>query len=338
MNEEGIRLKRNNRYWRKDSFGNQLPFLASLSMKYAKDKNSELQAFEKNQVDIVLEVPVENVQDLFGSLAEAQRGKTIRHRIFSRKSSSINYLAFSLNKEPFNNIHVRKAFQLAIDRNKIVNEVLLGEGFPAINGFIPAMDGFVSDSTIKLPFDPERARQELAKAGFAGGVGFPSLKLWVNSIEGSSVSKWTNDIIAQLKTNLGINIQLQYCSFNEKTEAISRGDALVWRSGWVADYPDPESFLSIFYAAHATVNPFWGNISSNNSLFNENYEKSLIEQKTQNRIFFLNQCNKILMDEALVIPVYTDDFFVVLNLMLRDFQVNSLETMDLSMAYIKPIQ
>ncbi len=338
MNEEGIRLERNNRYWRKDSFGNQLPFLASLSMRYVKDKNSELLAFEKNQVDIVLEVPVENVQDLFGSLAEAQRGKTIRHRIFSRKSSSINYLAFSLDKEPFNNIHVRKAFQLAIDRNKIVNDVLLGEGFPAINGFIPAMEGFVSDSTIQLPFDPLKAKQELAKAGYPGGVGFPSLKLWVNSIDGSSVSKWTSDIIAQLKTNLGINIQLQYCSFNEKTEAISRGDALIWRSGWVADYPDPESFLSIFYAEHAAVNPYWGNISTTNSLFNENYEKSIVEQNTQNRIFYLNQCNKILLDEALVIPVYSDDFFVVLNLMLRDFQVNSLETMDLSMAYFKAIQ
>ena len=338
MNDEGIRLKRNNRYWKKDSFGNQLPFLASLSMKYAKNKNSELEAFEKNEVDIVLEVPVENVQDLFGSLADAQKGKTIRHRIFSRKSSSINYLAFSLDKEPFNNIHVRKAFQLAIDRSKIVNEVLLGEGFPAINGFIPEMDGYQLDSTIQLRFDPIEAKQELAKAGFGGGNEFPQLKLWVNSIDGSSVSKWTKDIIAQLKANLGIDIQLQYCSFKEKIDAISRGDALIWRSGWVADYPDPESFMSIFYGPHSLVNPSWGNVTSKNPIFNEFYEKSLIEKEVTTRTRFLNQCNNILMDEALILPIYSDDFFVVLNLTLRDFQVNSLETMDLSMAYIKSIQ
>jgi peptide/nickel transport system substrate-binding protein len=307
-------------------------------MKYAKNKNSELEAFEKNEVDIVLEVPVENVQDLFGSLADAQKGKTIRHRIFSRKSSSINYLAFSLDKEPFNNIHVRKAFQLAIDRSKIVNEVLLGEGFPAINGFIPEMDCYQLDSTIQLRFDPSEAKQELAKAGFGGGNEFPQLKLWVNSIDGSSVSKWTKDIIAQLKANLGIDIQLQYCSFKEKFEAISRGDALIWRSGWVADYPDPESFMSIFYGPHSLVNPSWGNVTSKNPIFNEFYEKSLIEKEVTTRTRFLNQCNNILMDEALILPIYSDDFFVVLNLTLRDFQVNSLETMDLSMAYIKSIQ
>ena len=338
MDESGIRLIRNHRYWKKDNFGNSLPFLESVTMIYGKDKNSELQAFEKNQIDIVLEVPVENVQDLFGSLAEAQGGKTIKHRIFSRKSSSINYLAFSLNKEPFNNIHVRKAFQLAIDRTKIVDDALLGDGFAAINGFIPTMDGYTLDSTITLPYDPAQARNEMALAGFQGGVGFPSLKLWVNSIEGSSVSKWTREVIRQLSTNLGIKIDIQYCSFKEKTEAIARGEALIWRSGWVADYPDPESFLSIFYKAHSTVNPFWGNISSTNTMFNNYYEKSLVEQNKKLRISYLNQCNKILMDEALVIPIYTDDFFVVLNLMLRDFQVNSLETMDLSMVYIKPIQ
>jgi peptide/nickel transport system substrate-binding protein len=337
MNTSGIILKRNANYWKSDEFGNKLPFLDRIVMKYGVDKNSELIAFKKNEIDIILEVPVENVTNLFGSLKEAQNGKTIKHKIFSRKSSLTNFLAFANTQKPFNDPLVRKAFLYAIDKNKITEEVLMGEGIAADYGFIPEMIGFQQDTNYRITQNIDKARAFLAQAGYPGGQNFPETILWVNTIEGTSMSNWTTNVAQQLETTLGIKIILKYCSFEERQNAIRSGKALFWRSGWIPDYPDPESFVSIFYNKYSELNPFWGNVSCTNPSFNQLYEESLLEKNSIKRNALLNSCNRLLMEDAIVLPVYYDDFFVVLNLKIRDFVVNSIETMDLSNVYIKAI-
>lgn len=257
MNTSGITLKRNPNYWKLDEFGNRLPFLDRIVMKYGVNKNSELNAFKKNEIDIILEVPVENVTNLFGSLKEAQNGKTIKHKIFSRKSSLTNYLTFSNTQKPFIDPLVRKAFLYAIDKNKITEEILQGEGIPANYGFIPEMIGFKQDTNFTITQNIDKARSFLSSAGYPGGRNFPETILWVNTVEGTSVSEWTLEVAKQLEENLGIKIILKYCSYEERQAAIRSGKALFWRSGWIPDYPDPESFVSIFYKKHSELNPFW---------------------------------------------------------------------------------
>lgn len=338
MDSEGIRLKRNNNYWQFDEFGNRLPFLNGIVMKYGKDKNSELSAFKNNQIDLILEVPVENVTNLLGTLKDAQSGNTIKHKVLSRRSSMMNYLVFSSSQKPFDDVRVRKAFLYAINRESITNEILLGEGYPAKHGFIPEMFGFVPDSSYKIPFDIQKAKDLLAEAGYPNGANFPETSLWVNTVEGSSTYLWTNDVINQLKYNLNVNLNIKLCSFKERQEAIKKGEATFWRSGWIPDYADPESFMSIFYKPYIEVNPFLGSVYSSNTNFNELYQASLLEKELAERNRLLNRCNKILIEDALIVPVFSNDFFAVLNLKIRDFIVNSIETMDLSKVYIKDIK
>jgi peptide/nickel transport system substrate-binding protein len=337
INKSGIILKRNPNYWKSDEFGNKLPFLDRIVMKYGVDRNSELKAFRNNEIDIVLEVPVENVTNLFGSLKEAQNGKTIKHKIFSRKSSLTNFLAFANTKKPFDDPLVRKAFLYAIDKDEVTEDVLMGEGVAANYGFIPEMIGFQQDTNYRITQNIDKARTYLAQAGYPGGQNFPEIVLWVNTIEGTSMSNWTRNVAQQLEKNLGIKIKLNYCTYEERLVAIQSGKALFWRSGWIPDYPDPESFVSIFYQKYSEINPFWGNIYCTNPQYNKLYEESLLEINPINRNQLLNACNRLLMEDAIVIPIYSNDFFVVLNLKIRDFVVNSIETMDLSNVYIKAI-
>jgi peptide/nickel transport system substrate-binding protein len=337
IDNNGIVLNRNKKYWRKDKYGNALPFLNQIEMKYGLDKNSELKAFQQNQIDIILNVPAENVTNLFGTLEEAQNGKNIKHKVFSRKSSRLNYLAFSTQSEPFNDVLVRKAFINAVDITQVTNEILMGEGIPTSNGIIPEINGYVSDSSYLVEYNPEKARSLLAQAGYPSGKGFPHLTLWVNTLSGTSTNFWTKNITEQLKKNLGIDIDIKLCTFRERQEAIKDGNAIFWKSGWIADYPDPESFVSVFYQKHSQINPFWGNISCLTKDFDRAYEAYLLEKNDKKRNEYLNQCNQYIMEEAIILPVYFEDLFVVYNLKIRDFTVNSIENMDLSMLYIKEL-
>lgn len=337
ITENGISLKRNNNYWRKDKFGNSLPFLAHIEMKYGKDKNSELKAFQNNEIDIILNVPAENVTNLFGSLNEAQKGKNQKHKVYSRKSSRINYLAFSTKRKPFNDNLVRKAFLYAIDVSQVTNDVLMGEGIPARRGFIPEINGYESDSSFLIEFNQQKAKSLLAQAGYPLGNGFPPLTLWVNTLSGTSTNLWTKNIAEQLKKNLNIDVKIKLCSFNERQEAIKKGEAVFWKTGWIADYPDPESFVSVFYQKYSQINSSWGNISCLNKDFDNTYISYLLEKNQAKRNQFLNKCNQYIMDEAIILPVYFEDLFMVYNLKIRDFTVNSIETMDLSSVYLKEL-
>ena len=138
MTDAKIVLKRNNDYWRTDSFGNKLPFLSNITMTYVKDKRSELLAFRESKSDLVLEIPVEEIEHILGTLKEAQEGKNVKHKVESEASMSINYVAMSLDSDEFNDQRVRKAFNLAVNRSAIVDDWLEGEGWPAKNGFVPA--------------------------------------------------------------------------------------------------------------------------------------------------------------------------------------------------------
>ena len=337
MTSNGISLNRNNRYWRKDKFGNSLPFLSRIEMKYGKDKNSELQAFQNNEIDIILNVPTENVTNLFGSLNEAQKGKNQKHKVYSRKSPRINYLAFSTQNKPFDDILVRKSFLSAIDPKQVTNDILMGEGTPATSGFIPEINGYISDTNYLIEYNPQRARSLLAQAGYPSGNGFPQLTLWVNTLSGTSTNLWTQNIAEQLKNNLGIDVNIKLCSFIERQNAIKKGEALFWKTGWIADYPDPESFVSIFYQKYSKLNPYWGNISCLNKNFDSTFAAYSLEKNQEKRNEFLNKCNQYIMEEAIIIPIYFEDLFVVYNLKIRDFTVNSIETIDLSSVYIKAL-
>ena len=136
---------------------------------------------------------------------------------------------------------------------------------------------------------------------------------------------------------MGIDIDIKLCTFRERQEAIKDGNAIFWKSGWIADYPDPESFVSVFYQKHSQINPFWGNISCLTKDFDRAYEAYLLEKNDKKRNEYLNQCNQYIMEEAIILPVYFEDLFVVYNLKIRDFTVNSIENMDLSMLYIKEL-
>jgi oligopeptide transport system substrate-binding protein len=336
FDDKGVTLKRNDNYWRKDELGNQLPFLNKVIMSYAKDKKSELMAFRNKGIDIVLEIPVEEIENIFGSLQDAQAGKNIKHKVESESSMNINYVAFACESQEFKDPRVRKAFNLAVNRVEIVDKNLLGEGWAVQNGFVPKMDNYPGEKVKGHIYNVASAQALLAEAGFPQGKNFPTLDFYVNSIKGSASHKMCLGVAEQLKKNLNINLNIKLCTLDERDQAISKGIAKIWRTGWVADYPDAENFLSLFYSGnisenHSSVNSF----RFRNAEFDALFEKALRERDTEKRNALFVKCDQMTVDQAAVMPIVTDDFMVMVNARVRDFKTNSMEYLDFSSIYIK---
>ncbi|MCH2225060.1 MAG: ABC transporter substrate-binding protein [Crocinitomicaceae bacterium] len=337
--EDKIILVRNPSYWKKDDFGNQLPFLSKVNMTYSKDKKSELSAFKDGKMDLVLEIPVDEIQNILGTLQEAQDGKNVKHKVDSRSSLSMTYIAMACESEEFSDVHVRKAFNLAINREQVVDNWLEGEGWPAIYGFVPTIGAYDNKKVKGHNYAPDRAKALLTKAGYPNGKGFPVLEFYVNAKEGSSMHTMAKAVQKQLKDNLNIDLAIKLCTIEEREEAIASGKAKIWRSAWIADYPDAENFLSLFYGGNvqetaSMVNSF----RFHNEEFDALFEKASSETNNEKRMQYLTKCDQIIVDEAAAIPMLTDDHIVMVNARIRDFSANTMETLVLKEVFIKELK
>lgn len=334
-----IILSRNTNYWGTDDFGNQLPFLDRLIMTYSKNKEDELLSFRAEEIDLVLDIPVEEVENVLGTLREAQEGKNVKHKVDSKSSMSTQYYGFQHNSEVFSKKEVRQAFNIAVDRDAIIDTWLEGEGWAANNGFVPKMKGYSNSSVKGHKLDIQKAKDLMAKAGYPNGAGFPRIDLYVNASEGSGVHKLAKAVVFSLKQNLGIDIIIKLVSIEDREKGLRSGNVIFWRSGWVADYPDPENFLNLFYGGNIesgdiNVNPF----NYKNDEFDRLFEKALAETDEDKRMELLAKCDQIIIDDAVVMPLITDDFVTMVNLKIRRFVTNEMEQLDFSNIFIKEIK
>jgi peptide/nickel transport system substrate-binding protein len=337
MNADKITLNRNGSYWKKDEFGNQLPFIDKVVMTYSKDKRSELTAFNDRKIDIVLEIPVEEIQHVFGTLEDAQNGKTVKHKVETETSMKMTYMAFACESDEFKDEKVRKAFNLAVDRQEIIDLYIEGEGYAADHGFVPPMDNYPYKEVNGHGFNPELAKSLLAQAGYKSGADFPKLDIYVNTKEGSTIYKMMTGVVDNIKKTLGVELKIKLCTIQERNEAIIKGTAKLWRGGWIADYPDAENFLTLFYGKNISDNEMSvvNDFKFRNESFDANFEKALKELNKEKRNNLLAKCDQITIDHSAVLPILTDDFIVMVNVRVRDFKTNAIQALDFSNIYIK---
>ena len=331
-------LERNPHYWKFDEFGNQLPFLEKIRIIKPNLAKNEQILFSKGKTDILLQLPVDRLDFAFGTLKEAKDGRNLLHRILYRKGIKVNYLAFDCSSNPFNDERVRLAFYHAIDREKLWLNVLNGDGNIASKGFVPRSD-FYSDKWVKaLNFDPQKARNYLASAGYSQANLFPKQKLFLAAKKGSLQSLYYNELARQIKENLGIELQIMHTNFAARNKLIEQRKIKIWKAGWVSDYPDPESYLGVFYSDYKGLNNYTWNLNGfKNEQFDSLFYKSILVKSRYKKMQLQNDCDQILVNKAAVIPLYTEDIFIVVNIRARDIAVSSSGIIDFRKTYIKEI-
>lgn len=336
---EAVILERNPKYWKKDANGNQLPFLDAIKVTFLKEKKSELLEFKKGNLDMVFQLPLEMIGSVVGELEEAKKGGNVPFEMQVTPAMTIQYYGFLHKSDIFKNKKVRLAFNYAIDRESLVRYTLQGDAIPAAYGVVPPAfkgGGYQSDSLQGYSFDPAKAKQLLAEAGYPNGNGFPKMRLDLNA--GGANNVMVAEVIQKMiKENLNIEIELNVMSFPEHLKQMETGKSDFFRIGWVADYPDPETFLMLLYGK--LVPSSLSDISSTNSVRYQNakYDSLLemasrtVDVKERYRIY--RMAEQLAIDDGALLLIYYDEYTRLLQKTVRNFPSNAMEYRDFSEVY-----
>lgn len=328
QDDNNVILARNPNYWGKDEAGNQLPYLDGIKVTFIKDRKTELLEFSQGNVDMMFRLPLEMVEEIVTKedvLTEAYKNYTLQ----VMPSLSLQYYGFQHKGKLFNNKDLRKAFNFAVDRKKICEYTLKGTGIPGNYGVVPpGMAGYDSEVIRGYSYDPVKAREHLEKAGYPNGEGFPPLVLQINSGGG------TNEQVAEavqkmLKDVLNIEVSITAMPFAQHLENLETGKAEFWRAGWVADYPDPENFLNLYWSAHipATMEEksYLNSVRYSSPQYDQVFTKALQTVDADERNLLYMQADQIMMDDAAIIPIFYYKEHRLLQPYVKDFPQNSME-------------
>lgn len=328
---EVVVLERNNQYWRSDEHGNQLPYLDAVKFTFIKEKRTELMEFMKGNLDMVYELPTEDLHEIETKI---EQGENTAFTLQSTPAMMIEYYGFQHQSDVFDNADVRKAFNYAIDRDQIVKYALQGKGFPANNGIVPPSFGdYPTKEVVGYIYDADKARQYMTKAGFPNGDGFPVLTLQLNY--GGSINVQVAEVIQKmLEETLNINIELTLIPRAQHFERVETGKALFWRDGWVADYADPENFLNLLYGElvpeELSEKSYINSLRYKNKKFDNLFEAGLKEIDPVKRINLLMQADQVAMDDAAIIPLYYGESVRLIQKYVNNFPINAMEYRDFS--------
>ncbi|MEO6302123.1 MAG: ABC transporter substrate-binding protein [Bacteroidia bacterium] len=333
-------MYKNGNYYAKDKEGKSLPYVDSVIVDIVSSTEVALQRFQNGNVDFIGSVPSSQLKQVVEENIKSFKGSPPAFILDQRPEMGTSYYVFNVNHPPFNNLKLRQAINYGIDRSKIIDRILNGQAYgPAINGIVPPTFTFYKSYTIKgYDFDLEKAKKLLAEAGYPNGKGLAEIQLIVNS-GNSRNNTVAAEIQKQLKNNLNLNITFESLPNPEKFELQQQGKGDIFRDGWVADYPSPESFLSIFYGEPITADmtrmTYPNTIKYKNSEYDKYYKMGREALNRDTAAVYFLKAEQILMDDAPIIALWYESNCRLIKTRLKNFHVNPIRYFDFTQVIIE---
>ena len=235
-----------------------------------------------------------------------------------RPMISARFYGFNTRAKPLNDRRVRQAIVQAIDRETIVEGVYLGQVTYARGVLPPGMLGFNPGLT-GYPYDPARARELLAQAGYPGGRGLPPLTIWSGARQADIVRE--HALIKKWLAAVGITADFQY---NTDWQAFSKmlddGKLPIFLYAWYADVPDPDNFLTKLFHSKSPRN-FFGYA---NPVVDELLTGARSAGDIQRRVELYRRAEQLILDDAPIVPVFHRAYERLLQSYVRSVEVNGL--------------
>jgi len=309
MWKENIKLVllRNENYFENDN-GTSLPYLDAIAITFIVDKHTAFLEFIKGNLDFISGIDASYKDELLTRSGELNPRYAGRIQKITQPYLNTEYLAFQVNPtlhgnqdSPLMKKEIRQAINYGFDRKRMMRFLRNNIGQPGIYGFVPpGLPSFDSLAVKGYHYDPEKARELLAKAGHPGGVGLSDITIATNA----SYLDLTRYIQHQLN-ELGFRIRIDVNPPATLREMIAQARVPFFRASWIADYPDAENYLSLFYSKNFTPEgPNYTHFKS--SEFDRLYEKAMIETNDSVRYKHYQRMDQLVMDEAPVVVLYYD--------------------------------
>jgi len=225
---------------------------------------------------------------------------------------------FNNRVKPFDDLRVRQAFSMAIDRDAFIDKVRSGVGKPAYSWIPPGMPGYQPDLGKEYKLDPVKAKQLLADAGYPGGQGLPKITLlYANSGNNPIMAQFMQE---QFKTNLGIDITLEPTEPKAASQAINKGQFMIAFYGWGADYPDPDNWLPELFGTGAGNN----HTGYSNPKVDDLMKKAIAETDPKKRMDMWAEAQKMIVADAPIAFLFYDENFFLLKPYVRDIEFSAM--------------
>lgn len=211
---------------------------------------------------------------------------------------SLTFISFNMHEPPFDDPRVRQALCHALDRSRVVTQVLKDSVSPAYGVLPPGMPGY--DETFEgLAYDLDRARQLLTEAGYPDGEGLPKLVVTLPGVGGNVPSSLTS-VFYQWVENLNIEVEIRQIESEVYYQLLSREKDSMFMFGWIADYPDPQNFLEVLFRSGVSYNE--GGYS--NALFDDLLDQAALEEDSEARLSLYREAERMLIEDAGCVPLW----------------------------------
>lgn len=289
-----ILMTKNENYWNADAIK-----LDSIKWLLTSDSNAAYAAYQSGEAQMIKDVPTEEVPSLLG-----------QSDFHVEEIIGTYYISLNLNEEALQDVRVRKALSLAIDREHVANVVMQGTYSPAYNFMGPGWtdangEEFMTKTYLSDDFEANlaEAKQLLADAGYPNGEGFPVIEYMFNP---DGYHQPVGEYLQAAWQELGLTVELKTVDWSQFTPTRRSGDYMIARNGWVGDYTDASNQLELLYSSNGNNDGKY-----NNPEFDAAMDESRATADGDIRTAALHKCEDIIMEDVACIPLaYYNDFWL----------------------------
>ncbi|MFC2152471.1 ABC transporter substrate-binding protein [Bacteroidota bacterium] len=336
MWKEGEKLifVKNPNYFEKDSIGNLLPYLDAISITFINDKQSEFLEFLKGNIDFISGLYPSNKDELITKNGNINPKYSDQLKMINQPYLNTEYLGFLLDtseikdkSSPVLNKKIRQAINYGFDRKKMMKYLRNNIGSPAVQGIIPRGLPSFSEEFRGYDYDPDKTRELLIEAGYPNGEGLSPITL-------TTTSDYLDlcEYFQQQLSQFGIEITIDINTGATFRDMVANSKLEFFRGSWIADYPDAENYLALFYSRnHSPVGPNYTHYF--NPKYDQLYEQAMLEINDSIRYKLYTEMNQLIIEDAVVVPLYYDEVVRFVKNNVAGFESNPMNLLNLK--YVK---
>ncbi len=326
--DEILVLLKNENYWEKDG-QQRLPYLDAVKVTFISDKQSAFMNFIKKDLDFFNSVDGSYRDDILTKSGKMTRKYKGKFQLFKGPYLCTEYVGILVDtskilvkNSPLRFKKIRQAINYAIDREKLIKYLRNSIGSPATSGFVPkGMPGFDSIKVKGYHYNPSLALKLLAEAEYPNGKGMPEITL--------NTSTTYKDLIEFIQGELsaiGLKVKVDVSPSASLRDLMAKNEVNFFRGSWIADYPDAENYLSVFYSKNKV--PFGPNYTGYfNKEFDRLFEQSYFESDEKKRFELYQKMDNMVMEHSSVVPILYDEVVVLLQNNISGYPINPLSLM-----------
>lgn len=324
-------------YWERDEQGRRLPYLEAVHIDFAADMGAEFQGLVQGRYDFMSGLHAAYLEELLTEEGELNPAYADRIRLEAIPFLKTDYIGVLIDPDlptstghPLLDRRVRQALSLATDRVAIARHLRRGAVLPTDRFTPPTLPGMASHK--RPTFDLDSAENLLAAAGFPQGEGLPELTI-------STTSDYV-DLCAALQHQwkaLGIDVAVDVLSAGAQRERVAKGEAMLFRKSWLADYPDAENFLALFLERNfAPSGPNYTHFHA--PVFESLYSASLAAEQDSMRFSLYGEMDEVIAHELPVIPLFHDRVTHFVRNEVNGWTIHPVNRLDLRRVHKGPLE